>query len=208
MDQTREQGTEPRLVREQGLEARVARIAEPVVEGLGFRLVRVRISGRDGLTVQVMAERPADGMIDVEECAEISRELSPALDVADPVERAYHLEVSSPGIDRPLVRQSDFQRALGHEVKIEMAVLVDGRRRFRGPILGVENGAAVIGIEGENGTERVALAIEDMAEARLVLTDALIRESLRAQKKAEKAAQAAAKTADGAGNSDNPNGKA
>jgi ribosome maturation factor RimP len=102
-------GAEPRLIIEPGLSARVAAIVEPVLEGLGYRLVRVRVSGSDGCTVQVMAERP-DGTMTIEDCEVCSRALSPVLDVADPVDRAYRLEMSSPGIDRPLVRQSDFNR--------------------------------------------------------------------------------------------------
>src|SRR4029079_1985784 len=120
-----------------GLAARVANIAEPVLEGLGLRLVRVRVSGLDGCTGQIMDERP-DGSISIEDCELASRTLSPALDVADPIERAYRLEISSPGLDRPLVRKSDFDRYTGHLVRIEMAVPVDGRRRFRGMLNGTE----------------------------------------------------------------------
>ena len=130
-------GAEPRLIVEPGLSARVAAIAEPVLEGLGYRLVRVRVSGADGCTVQIMAERP-DGTMTIEDCEAASRALSPVLDAADPVDRAYRLEMSSPGIDRPLVRRSDFERHAGNVVKIEMAVAVDGRKRFRGMLLGVE----------------------------------------------------------------------
>ena len=116
---------EPRLIVEPGLSARVAAIAEPVLEGLGYRLVRVRISGSDGCTVQIMAERP-DGTMLIEDCEAASRALSPVLDAADPVDRAYRLEMSSPGIDRPLVRRSDFDRYASNVAKIEMAVR--GRR--------------------------------------------------------------------------------
>src|SRR3989440_9359711 len=126
---------EPRLIAEQGIAARVAAISEPVLAGIGYRLVRVKISGLDGCTVQIMAERP-DGTMMVEDCEAVSRALSPVLDVADPIERAYRLEISSPGIDRPLVRRSDFDRYANHEVKIEMAVLAGGRKRFRGLLLG------------------------------------------------------------------------
>src|SRR5947208_15568951 len=113
--------TDPRLVVEQGIAARVAAIAEPVIVDLGLRLVRVRVSGLSGCTVQIMAER-ADGTMSIEDCESVSRALSPVLDVADPIERAYRLEISSPGLDRPLVRRSDFERAAGHAAKIEMAV--------------------------------------------------------------------------------------
>src|SRR5215510_15886991 len=137
---TLEGNGEPRLVAEQGVAARVAAIAEPVLGGMGYRLVRVKVSGLDGCTVQIMAERP-DGTMTVEDCEEVSRALSPVLDVADPVDRAYRLEVSSPGLDRPLVRRSDFVRFAGHQLKLEMAVAIDGRRRFRGVLLGVEGEA-------------------------------------------------------------------
>ena len=162
-----------------------SRALSPVLEGLGYRLVRVKVSGADGGTVQIMAERP-DGSMTVEDCENASRALSPVLDVADPIERAYRLEVSSPGIDRPLVRRSDFERHAGHEIKVEMAVAREGRKRFRGVLLGVEGEAARLrrkdAAEGEETD--VLLPIADMAEARLVLTDALIRESLRRDKRA------------------------
>jgi ribosome maturation factor RimP len=182
--------SDPRLIAEPGLSARVAAVAEPVIEGLGYRLVRVRISGTDGCTVQVMAERP-DGSMTIEDCEEISRALSPVLDVADPVDRAYRLEISSPGLDRPLVRRSDFARHAGHLAKIEMNVPVDGRKRFRGTILGVDGDTALLRRDDVKNDEPadVRLPIEDMAEAKLVLTDALIAQSLRKGKEAEKAAE-------------------
>ena len=170
---------EPRLIIEQGAAARVAAIAEPVIESLGFRLVRVRISGLSGMTVQIMAERP-DGTMTIEGCETISRALSPVLDVADPIERAYRLEISSPGIDRPLVRRSDFERHAGESVKIEMAVAVAGRRRFRGLILGTQGEAARIRRDDAAPGEEseVLLPIGDMVEARIVLSDAVIAQSL------------------------------
>ena len=175
--------SEPRLIVEQGIAARVAAVAEPVLVGLGYRLVRVRISGLDGCTVQIMAERP-DGTMTVEGCETASRALSPVLDVADPIDRAYRLEMSSPGMDRPLVRRSDFERHAGHQLKIEMAVARDGRRRFRGLLTGVEGEAARIRRDDASPGEatEVLLPIEEMAEAKLVLTDALIVESLRRAK--------------------------
>jgi ribosome maturation factor RimP len=183
---------DPRLIAEPGVSARVAGIAEPVIEGLGYRLVRVRITGNQGCTVQVMAERP-DGSMTVEDCEAVSRALSPVLDVADPVEGAYRLEISSPGMDRPLVRRGDFERHAGHLVKIEMQVPLDGRRRFRGTIGGVEGETVTIhrddAASGENAD--VVLRIEDIAEAKLVLTDALIAESLRRGKAQEKEAREA-----------------
>src|SRR5256885_6541127 len=129
--------SEPRLIVEQGLAARVATIAEPVIEGLGLRLIRVKISGLSGCTVQIMAERP-DGTMTIEDCETLSRALSPVLDVADPIDRAYRLEISSPGLDRPLGRRSDFERHVGSIIKVEMAIAVEGRRRFRGPLIGAE----------------------------------------------------------------------
>ena len=185
MDQTAEGSLkEPRIVVETGLEARVAHVVAPVIEGLGYRLVRVKISGRDGTTVQIMAERP-DGTMAIEDCEEISRNLSPVLDVDDPGDRPYHLEVSSPGMDRPLVRRSDFIRAIGHEAKIELAVALNGRRRFEGTIAGVDD-ALRLTVAGEEGEAEIALPLDDIGEAKLVLTEALIREALSAEKKAKK----------------------
>lgn len=177
--------TEPRLIAETGLAARVAAVAEPVLADLGFRLVRVKISGEAGCTVQVMAERE-DGSMTIEDCEAASRALSPVLDVADPVERAYRLEVSSPGIDRPLVRRSDFDRYAGHEVKIEMAAAAAGRKRFRGILLGSagESARLRLSAQAQGAPEEVLLRMDDMAEARLVLTDALIAESLKRGKSA------------------------
>ncbi|MDE2376647.1 ribosome maturation factor RimP [Bradyrhizobium sp.] len=171
---------EPRLVVEPGVAARVSAVATPVLQGMGYRLVRIRISGEAGCTVQIMAERP-DGSMQIEDCEAISRALSPVLDVADPIDRAYRLEISSPGIDRPLVRRSDFERHVGHLVKVEMSVAHDGRKRFRGIIAGVEGERVRVRRDdvkaGEDGD--VALAMEDIAEAHLVLTDELIAESMR-----------------------------
>jgi ribosome maturation factor RimP len=146
----------------------------------------VRVSGLDGCTVQVMAERP-DGSMTIDDCEAASRALSPVLDTADPVDRAYRLELSSPGLDRPLVRRSDFERYAGHVVKIEMAAPIDGRKRFRGLLLGAEGDAARIRRDDAAGEPAdVLLPIEEMAEAKLVLTDALIAESLRRSKQAER----------------------
>jgi ribosome maturation factor RimP len=186
MDETNlhaEPADEPRLVVETGLPARIAAIAEPVLSGFGYRLVRVHVSGRDGCTVQIMAERP-DGTFTVEDCEAASRALSPALDVDDPIRGGYRLELSSPGIDRPLARRSDFERHAGHEAKIEMAMMIDGRKRFRGEIVGVEGDKALI--RPRDAKEQVVrLPIPDMAEAKLVLTDALVTESLKRGKKGE-----------------------
>jgi len=178
---------EPRLVVEPGVAARVAAVACPVLQGMGYRLVRIKISGESGCTVQIMAERP-DGTMLIEDCEAVSKALSPVLDVADPIERAYRLEISSPGIDRPLVRRSDFERYAGYLVKIEMAVAHDGRKRFRG-ILGTVDGERVRLHrddirQGEDAD--VALTMEDIADARLILTDELIAESMRRGKLAER----------------------
>ena len=184
--------TEPRLIVEPGLPARVAAIAEPVVESLGYRLVRVKVSASEGCTVQIMAEQP-DGSMTVEDCEVVSRALSPVLDVADPVDRAYRLEVSSPGIDRPLVRKSDFDRYKDHLVKIEMEVPVNGRKRFRGQLAGTEGEAARLrrddAAEGE--AAEVLLPIQEMSEAKLVLTDELVTQALRREKAAKREARAA-----------------
>jgi ribosome maturation factor RimP len=184
------QSAERRLIIEPGLAARVATIAEPVLEALGYRLVRVRISGSEGCTVQVMAERP-DGTMRIEDCEVASRALSPILDQSDPVDSAYRLELSSPGLDRPLVRLSDFDRYSGHVVKIEMANAVDGRKRFRGLLLGTEGNNARIQHDDARAGEPadLLLPIEDMADAKLVLTDALIAEALRRSKSAERTGQ-------------------
>src|SRR5262245_30916949 len=163
---------EPRLIVDPGAAARVSAIAGPVLQGMGYRLVRIKISGEAGTTVQIMAERP-DGTMLIDDCEAISRALSPVMDVADPVDRAYRLEISSPGIDRPLVRRSDFGRNAGHLVKIEMAVMHAGRKRFRGTLLGVEGDLAHIRRDDVKSGDvaDVLLRIEDIAEARLVLTD-------------------------------------
>lgn len=174
---------EPRIVSETGLDARVAAIVEPVVEDLGYRLVRVKCSARNGFTVQIMAERP-DGTMNVEDCEAISRDVSPVLDAEDPVERAYNLEVSSPGIDRPLVRVSDFDRWSGHEAKIELERLFEGRKRFRGILLGSKDETVGIRLTdvAADAQDIWWLPMADLAEARLVLTDDLIKASLRAAK--------------------------
>lgn len=171
---------EPRLVVESGVAARVAVIIEPAIVDLGYRLVRVRVSGQNGCTVQIMAERP-DGTMNVEGCEEISQAVSPALDVDDPIQTAYHLEVSSPGMDRPLVRASDFERWAGHLAKIDTSEVVAGRKRFRGILRGVAGQDALLTRDDAKTEEErdVAIPMRAIAEARLVLTDALVTESLR-----------------------------
>jgi len=182
--------SDPRLIVEQGAAARVAAIAEPVIEGLGLRLVRVKISGLSGCTVQIMAERP-DATMTVEDCETISRALSPVLDVADPIDRAYRLEISSPGLDRPLVRRSDFERHVGSTIKVEMAIAIDGRRRFRGVLLGTEGGNARLRSDNAASEEapEILLPIGDMAEAKVTLSDTLITQSLKRGKAQQREAR-------------------
>jgi ribosome maturation factor RimP len=181
---------EARLIEDSGANRRVVRIAEPVLRDLGYRLVRVKISSSPGATLQIMAERP-DGTMSIEDCERLSVALSPAFDVEDPMPQAYRLEISSPGIDRPLVRESDFLRAVGHEARVEMAAAINGRKRFRGRLEAVAPGpdgpAARMLLIGDDKTEtHVELPIRAMAEARLVLTDDLIRAALRREKAAIK----------------------
>jgi ribosome maturation factor RimP len=165
------------LIAKAAMDRRLAAIVSPTIEGLGFELVRLRLmSGRRAL-LQIMAERP-DGGIEVDDCARISRAVSAVLDVEDPVSGEYTLEVSSPGIDRPLTRLKDFERWAGYEAKIETAEPIDGRRRFRGTLAGVEDGEVLIEIP--EGT--IGLAFEMIADAKLVLTEALIAESLAGRK--------------------------
>src|ERR1700731_3483693 len=178
---------EPRLIEETGVAARVAQIAQPVLTGLGYRLVRIKLSAQAGMTVQIMAERP-DGSMNLNDCEIVSAALSPVLDVEDPVKVAYRLEISSPGIDRPLVRVSDFRRAFAREARIEMTTGVGGRKRFRGWIGAVEgegrNAALTLARSDAKPGEAIeaVLPLDDVAEARLILSEALIRQSLRAAK--------------------------
>jgi ribosome maturation factor RimP len=179
-------GTESdaRFIGETGLAAELGALVEPVLGDLGFRLVRIAISGRNGMTVQIMAERP-DGTMTVEDCAHISRNLSAVLDAHDPIAGQYTLEVSSPGIDRPLVRRSDFDAWSGYEAKIELKQPVSGRKRFRGTLKGVEGDQVRVEVDiDQAGRQVVGLPIAYIAEARLVLTDELIRETLRRAKRA------------------------
>jgi len=174
---------ESRIVREEGLDARVASVVAPVIEDLGYRLVRVRMIQHNGLTMQIMAERP-DGSISVNDCESISRALSPVLDVEDPVAQAYNLEVSSPGIDRPLVRESDFSTWAGHIAKVETAYLVNGRKRFRGHLIEVDGDEVVVRHDGDSkGVDPNArIPLHAISSAHLVLTDDLIREALKRDK--------------------------
>jgi ribosome maturation factor RimP len=178
---------EPRFIEETGVAARVAHVAQPVLSGLGYRLVRVKLSAQAGMAVQIMAERP-DGSMNLNDCEIVSAALSPILDVEEPVKGAYRLEISSPGIDRPLVRVSDFRRALGREARIEMTTAVSGRKRFRGFVGEVEGEGqnAVLTLDRSDAKPgeaiKAVLLLRDIAEARLILIEALIRQSLRAAK--------------------------
>ncbi|MEM0899870.1 MAG: ribosome maturation factor RimP [Pseudomonadota bacterium] len=192
---------EPRLVPETGVDARVTTAIEPILNAEGYRLVRVRLSGMNGMTLQIMAER-ADGTMMVEDCESISRLLSPLLDVEDIIDRAYHLEVSSPGIDRPLVRASDFGKWRGHIAKVETSIMIEGKRRFRGTI--TDAGSTSFTLERDkpsmNDVPIVEIPYDTVSDARLILTDELIEASLKASKKA--------KQVDGFDEDDAPNEKA
>jgi len=179
----RSSSADRRFGKESGAEREVADLAEPVLDELGFRLVRVKVSGRDGGTVQVMADRP-DGQMTIDDCASISRKLSPLLDALDPMPGGYRLEVSTPGIDRPLVRPSDFASFTGHEAKIELKELIDGRKRFRGRIEGVKNGEALLRIDlpGSEEPQVVGIPFSLISEAKLVADQAGFRADLAASK--------------------------
>ena len=166
------------------IDRRLAEIVTPVIEGLGFELVRIRLMGGNTKTLQIMADRP-EGGIDVADCARISTGVSAALDVEDPIEDAYHLEVSSPGIDRPLTRLKDFEVWEGYEVRLETQEQIDGRKRFKGVLAGVEGDEVLINIEdGQHGVQTIGLKFDWLADAKLILTDELITEMLRQRKAA------------------------
>jgi ribosome maturation factor RimP len=166
---------EKRYVKETGLEARIAAIVEPVANDLGYSLVRVKVTPENGCTLQIMAE-DGNGRFTIADCERLSKDLSPVLDVEDPIDREYHLEVSSPGIDRPLVRARDFQRFIGHEARVELADPIEGRKRFRGLIAAADADSATITLPdapaGENPDHRLPLT--SLSEAKLIMTDALI----------------------------------
>lgn len=168
------------LIAKTAMDRRIAEIITPVIEDMGYELVRVRLMGGKTATLQIMAERPQGGGIEVDDCAAISNAVSAVLDVEDPISDAYVLEVSSPGIDRPLTRLKDFEDFEGYEAKLETADLIDGRKRFKGVLAGVEGDEVLINID--EGT--VGLKFDWLADAKLVLTDELIREMLRARKAA------------------------
>jgi ribosome maturation factor RimP len=156
-------------------------ILTPAIEAAGFKLVRLRLLGGKRKTIQVMAERP-DGTMNVDDCAELSHALSEFLDAEDPIDGEYVLEVSSPGIDRPLTRITDFARWSGHEAKLELAAPdANGRKRFKGLLLGLDGNDVVFETDGQ----RLAIPFRAIAEAKLVLTDKLIQEDLKARKRAQ-----------------------
>ncbi len=174
---------EPRLFGEDGIEARVAALIIPLLKPLGFRLVRVKLLGLNGLTLQIMIER-ADGSMTVEDCETVSRTISPLLDVQNVIERKYHLEISSPGIDRPLVRKSDFFQWQGHIAKIETKIKIDGRQKFRGTLTNITQDGFILNTDkaayGENMYTFIPFC--DITNAHLVLTDELIRDALKKNK--------------------------
>ena len=167
------------LIANAAIDRRLAEIIQPVIEGMGFELVRVRLMGGKSSTIQIMADRP-DGGIEVDDCAEISTAISTLLDVEDPIDENYTLEVSSPGIDRPLTRLKDFSTWEGYEVKLETTELIDGRRRFKGILAGVERDEVLVIIEQNT----IGLKFDWLSDAKLVLTDELISELLRQRKTA------------------------
>ena len=175
--------SDKRTIVESGLEAKIASIIEPEIEDLGYRLVRVKISGVNGTTLQIMAERP-DGTMNVAGCEDISRTISPILDIEDPIDRAYHLEISSPGIDRPLVRKSDFKTWAGHMAKLETRQMINGRKRYKGVILGVEGEDIKFRREAPAKDENpeFVIPVGEIKDAKLVLTDDLITEALKRDK--------------------------
>ncbi len=170
------------LIAKAAIDRRLAEIITPVIEDLGYELVRVRLMSGKATTLQIMADRP-NGGIEVDDCAAISNAVSAILDVEDPVLDAYTLEVSSPGIDRPLTRLKDFETFEGYEAKIETADLIDGRRRFKGELAGIEDDEVLINIDDQGEQVTIGLKFDWLSDAKLFLTDDLIQEMLR-QKKA------------------------
>lgn len=166
-----------RFLKEAGQAGDIAALIEPLLEEMGYQLVRVIISERAGLTLQIMADRQ-NGAFGIEDCETISHELSPFLDSHDPIKGEYHLEVSSPGIDRPLVRPQDFITWAGFEAKLELKQLIDGRKRFKGRLAGFENNEALLTIMDEN-TEEVTIGLKPslIASAKLLLTDELLKKT-------------------------------
>lgn len=196
------------LIAKTAIDRRLAEIITPVIEDMGFELVRLRLQGGKTALLQVMADRP-DGGINVDDCAEISVAVSATLDVEDPLEDAYHLEVSSPGIDRPLTRLKDFVTFEGYDVRLDTNQPIDGRKRFKGVLAGVEGDEVLLNITEDGDTQTIGLNFDLLADAKLVLTDELIREMLRQKKEAgleidhlDESAFDAIETEDGADSTD------
>lgn len=172
------------LIAKTAIDRRMAEIVEPILTDMGFELVRIRLMGGETATLQIMADRP-EGGITIDDCGDISTAVSAVLDVEDPLEGAYHLEVSSPGLDRPLTRLKDFDVWQGYEVKLETADAIDGRKRFKGELAGTEGTEVLINIDtGKDGMQTIGLQFDWLTDAKLVLTDDLIREMLRQRKDA------------------------
>lgn len=171
------------LIAKTAMDRRLADIVAPVIEDMGFELVRLRLMGGKTNTLQIMAERP-EGGIEVDECGEISTAVSAILDVEDPLEETYVLEVGSPGIDRPLTRLKDFETYEGYDAKIETTELIDGQKRFRGILAGVEGEEVLVNIEASGETQTLGLQFDWLADAKLILTDDLIKEMLKQRKAA------------------------
>ncbi len=171
------------LIAKAAIDRKLADIVGPVIEDMGFELVRLRLMGGKTHTLQIMAERPGGG-IEVDECAQISNAISAVLDVEDPLADSYTLEVGSPGVDRPLTRLKDFEAYEGYEAKIETSELIDGRKRFRGVLAGIEGEDVLINIDNQGETVTVGLNFDWLADAKLMLTDDLIKEMLKARKEA------------------------
>ncbi|MCA2011778.1 ribosome maturation factor RimP [Pararhodobacter sp. CCB-MM2] len=171
------------LVARTAIDRRVAEIVKPAIEGAGFELVRLRLMSGKTRTLQIMADRP-EGGIEIDELGEITTLVGAVLDVEDPLEDAYVLEVSSPGIDRPLTRLKDFDTWSGYEARLETSELIDGRRRFKGNLQGTEDGEVLIEIEEKGEPVIIGLQFDWLSDAKLVLTDELIEETLRARKDA------------------------
>ncbi len=171
----------PDMVAKAPFDQKLAEIVRPTIEGMGFELVRLRLMVGRRATVQIMAERP-DGTMEVEDCAVLSRTISAVFDVEDPIAREYVLEVSSPGIDRPLTRFADFDRWEGYEAKLETAELIDGRKRFRGILAGTEGTEVLIELADDKVSGTIGLEFDWLADAKLVLTDELVAESLKRAK--------------------------
>ncbi len=170
------------LIAKAALDRRIAEIITPVIEDMGYEVVRVRLmKSLKETTLQVMAQKP-DGTIEVDDCAKISTALSATLDVEDPIIEAYSLEVSSPGIDRPLTRLKDFEQWAGNEAKIETSEMIDGRRRFKGQLAGIEGDEVLITLDEQGEDITIGLKFDWLSDAKLVLTDELIREVLRGRK--------------------------